>query len=141
MKYGFIRVAAAIPRVGVADVRHNVNEIERQMREAAENQVEIVVFPEFLTPQTATTFCISVPFQCSTRSKAPTSSLDWSERRRQRASGASALKDISMQFCLSLISEYDRSRFLLRRRPFDARYFYHHVFTNLRRDRRDGQIS
>ena len=47
MKYGFIRVAAAIPRVGVADVRHNVNEIERQMREAAENQVEIVVFPEF----------------------------------------------------------------------------------------------
>ena len=44
--FGFIRVAAAIPRVCVADVRHNVTEIERQMREAADCGVEIVVFPE-----------------------------------------------------------------------------------------------
>ena len=46
MRYGFIRVAAAIPRVNVADVTYNVTEIERQMHEAAEKQVEIVVFPE-----------------------------------------------------------------------------------------------
>lgn len=46
MEFGFIRVAAATPRVKVADVDANVEEICR-MAEIAENeQVSILVFPE-----------------------------------------------------------------------------------------------
>lgn len=46
MEFGFIRVAAATPRVKVADVKANVEEICR-MAEIAENeQVSILAFPE-----------------------------------------------------------------------------------------------
>ena len=46
MEFGFIRVAAATPRVKVADVDANVEEI-RRMAEIAENeQVSILAFPE-----------------------------------------------------------------------------------------------
>lgn len=46
MEFGFIRVAAATPRVKVADVNANVDEICR-MAEIAENeQVSILAFPE-----------------------------------------------------------------------------------------------
>ena len=46
MKHGFVRVAAAIPSMKVADVKYNVEEIKRQIAEAEEQGVEIVVFPE-----------------------------------------------------------------------------------------------
>ena len=46
MKYGFIKVAAAVPAVKVADVEYNVGEIEKLMALAEEQHVEIVCFPE-----------------------------------------------------------------------------------------------
>lgn len=46
MRYGFVKVAAAIPSVKVADVRYNVEQIKQQIGEAENKGVEIVVFPE-----------------------------------------------------------------------------------------------
>lgn len=47
MKYGFIKVAAAIPSVKVADTQYNLAEIEKQVIIAEGEGVEIIVFPEF----------------------------------------------------------------------------------------------
>ena len=44
--YGFIRTAAAVPVVKVADVAHNVAEICRLAGEASEKEVSLIVFPE-----------------------------------------------------------------------------------------------
>ena len=44
--YGFIRVAAAVPTVKVADVTANVNEICRMTAEAEAAKASIVLFPE-----------------------------------------------------------------------------------------------
>ncbi|MDR2622019.1 MAG: NAD(+) synthase [Dysgonamonadaceae bacterium] len=46
LNHGFHRVAAAIPQVKVADCRFNIEQIKGLIREAAENEVEIVCFPE-----------------------------------------------------------------------------------------------
>ena len=43
---GFIRVAAASPKVRVGDVDYNVAETVRFARKAAENKCAAVVFPE-----------------------------------------------------------------------------------------------
>ncbi len=44
--YGFIRTAAAIPTVKVADIHHNTEEICRLASEALSQEVTLVVFPE-----------------------------------------------------------------------------------------------
>ncbi|MCR5004244.1 MAG: NAD(+) synthase [Bacteroidales bacterium] len=44
--YGFIRVAAAVPVVKLADVKANTEEIIRLMEQAHEDGVSILVFPE-----------------------------------------------------------------------------------------------
>lgn len=46
MLKGFVRVAAAIPEMKVADCRFNAANIASNIREAAQNQVEIITFPE-----------------------------------------------------------------------------------------------
>jgi NAD+ synthase (glutamine-hydrolysing) len=46
MKYGFVKVAAAVPAVRVADVLYNVQEIEKLITLADGEHVEIVCFPE-----------------------------------------------------------------------------------------------
>ena len=46
MEFGFIRVAAATPRVKVADVNANVEEICRMTEMAENEQVSILAFPE-----------------------------------------------------------------------------------------------
>ena len=46
MKYGFIKVAAAIPAVKVADADYNVVQIESLIAQAEGQGVEIIVFPE-----------------------------------------------------------------------------------------------
>ena len=45
-RYGFIRVAAASPRLRVADCDYNREEIQRVIGQAAEQQVQIICFPE-----------------------------------------------------------------------------------------------
>ena len=46
MEHGFIRVASAVPSVKVADVTYNVEQMKRQIAQAEDCDVEIVVFPE-----------------------------------------------------------------------------------------------
>ena len=46
MKYGLVTVAAAIPRVRVADTSYNEQAIEEQIAAAEQRGVDIVVFPE-----------------------------------------------------------------------------------------------
>ncbi|MBQ2668709.1 MAG: NAD(+) synthase [Clostridia bacterium] len=43
---GYIRIAAAAPRVKVADCPHNTAEMEKMIREASENGAAVIVFPE-----------------------------------------------------------------------------------------------
>lgn len=44
--YGFVRVAAAVPVCNVADVSNNCREIVSLIKEAFENKVHVIVFPE-----------------------------------------------------------------------------------------------
>ena len=46
MKYGFVKVAAAVPAVKVADVDYNVQQIESLIAQAEGRGVEVIVFPE-----------------------------------------------------------------------------------------------
>jgi NAD+ synthase (glutamine-hydrolysing) len=46
MKYGFVKVAAAVPAVRVADVAYNVQEIEKLIALADGQGVELLCFPE-----------------------------------------------------------------------------------------------
>ena len=46
MDFGFVRVAAAVPSVKVADVKYNVEKIKNTISEAEQKGVEVVVFPE-----------------------------------------------------------------------------------------------
>ena len=46
MKYGFVKVAAAVPAVRVADVTYNVQEIEKLIALADGEGVELLCFPE-----------------------------------------------------------------------------------------------
>ena len=46
MKYGFIKVAAAVPAVKVADVAYNVQEMEKLIALADSEGVELLCFPE-----------------------------------------------------------------------------------------------
>ena len=46
MNYGFVKFAAAVPRVQVADCFYNIEKIEGLMRQASEKGVQIIAFPE-----------------------------------------------------------------------------------------------
>lgn len=46
MNYGFVRVAAGIPRIKVADCEHNVVEISKLIKQADNNSAQIMVLPE-----------------------------------------------------------------------------------------------
>ena len=46
MNYGFVKVAAAVPHVQVADCFYNIQQIESLMRQAAEKGVQLIAFPE-----------------------------------------------------------------------------------------------
>ena len=46
MKHGFIKVAAAVPAVKVADVEYNIQQIESLIAQAEGRGVEVLVFPE-----------------------------------------------------------------------------------------------
>lgn len=46
MNHGFVKVAAAIPHVQVADCFYNIKQIAALMRKATEKEVQIITFPE-----------------------------------------------------------------------------------------------
>ena len=46
MKYGFVRAAAASPKLRVADVKFNTQEILKEIARLAAEETEIAVFPE-----------------------------------------------------------------------------------------------
>ena len=49
-KFGFVRVAAAVPELKVADIDHNLQKTTALIREAARQGAEFVVFPELGIP-------------------------------------------------------------------------------------------
>lgn len=46
MNHGFVKVAAAVPRLKVTDCRYNVEQIKQMTTEASSKEVEILTFPE-----------------------------------------------------------------------------------------------
>ena len=46
MNYGFVKVAAAVPHVQVADCLYNIQQMEGLMRQASDKGVQIIAFPE-----------------------------------------------------------------------------------------------
>lgn len=46
MKYGFVKVAAAVPHVRVADCKYNTEQIENLMAQAEGQGIEVLCFPE-----------------------------------------------------------------------------------------------
>ena len=46
MKHGFVKVAAAIPQVKVADCKFNAQQIDTQIAIAEGKGIQIIVFPE-----------------------------------------------------------------------------------------------
>jgi NAD+ synthase (glutamine-hydrolysing) len=46
MEYGFVKVASAVPTVKVADCRHNAWQMAEMIADAANQNVEIIIFPE-----------------------------------------------------------------------------------------------
>lgn len=44
--FGYVRVAAAVPRMRVADCQYNANEIKKQITEAIKEGVQVICFPE-----------------------------------------------------------------------------------------------
>lgn len=46
MKYGYIKIASAIPSVKVGDVAYNTQEMKKQIALAEDKDVEVIVFPE-----------------------------------------------------------------------------------------------
>ena len=50
MKHGFIKVAAATPRVTVADCKANGEEILKAIHEMEKEHVKLMVFPELNYP-------------------------------------------------------------------------------------------
>lgn len=46
MNYGFVKVAAAVPHVSVADCYYNIKQTEGLMRKASEKGVQLMTFPE-----------------------------------------------------------------------------------------------
>ena len=52
MNYGYVKVAAAVPRVKVADCKFNASEIENEIIIADGKGVQIIAFPE-LCPATS----------------------------------------------------------------------------------------
>ena len=46
MKYGFVKVASAIPQVRVADCQFNVRKMQEMVSAASSRGVEVICFPE-----------------------------------------------------------------------------------------------
>ena len=46
MNYGYVKVAAAVPRIKVADFKFNAGQIEKEIIRADGKGVQIIVFPE-----------------------------------------------------------------------------------------------
>ena len=46
MKHGYIKVAALSPKIKVADPKYNGDVIIRHIKEAAEQEASVIVFPE-----------------------------------------------------------------------------------------------
>ena len=48
MKDGFVKVAALTPRIKVADVEYNADQIKQHIKEASSKGAKILVFPELV---------------------------------------------------------------------------------------------
>ena len=62
MKYGFVKVAAAVPAVKVADCEFNVEHIISMIKKADEQKVGVICFPELCITATLAKICSSTRF-------------------------------------------------------------------------------
>ncbi|MBP8989178.1 MAG: NAD(+) synthase [Clostridia bacterium] len=68
MQDGFLRVAAATPRIQVADVRGNCDQILSLIRQAAQKDASLIIFPELsLTGYTCADLFLSLALQKAAR--------------------------------------------------------------------------
>ena len=66
MNYGFFRVAAAAPRLRVADPDYNAGQLETVIDRAVAQQVRLLVTPSCPSPATPAPIC-SLPLRSSRR--------------------------------------------------------------------------
>lgn len=59
MKYGFVRVAAAVPAVKVADCKFNAQQIETQIAIADGKGVQIIISPNLASPDILVPTCLA----------------------------------------------------------------------------------
>ena len=58
MNYGYVKVAAAVPRVKVADCKFNAREIEKEIIIAEGKGVQIIAFPELCVTDIHAVICL-----------------------------------------------------------------------------------
>ena len=64
--FGFVRVAAAVPTMRVADCAYNVKQVKEQIIEALEEGVEVICFPELtVTGYTCADLFFTQQLQCN----------------------------------------------------------------------------
>lgn len=68
MNYGYVKVAAAVPRVKVADCKFNASEIEKEIIIADGKGVQIIAFPSCALPDIPVATSLPNNF-CSKRQK------------------------------------------------------------------------
>jgi NAD+ synthase (glutamine-hydrolysing) len=82
-EYGFLRVAAASPKLKVGDCNYNVSEIKSIIAQAAENDVQIMCFPELcITGYT----CADLFFQTLLQQKALHSLMELADFMKDKPS-------------------------------------------------------
>ena len=68
MKYGFVKVAAAIPLVKVADCQFNAQQTSKLIVEADSKGVQVIIFPELNLTDIRVAIC-SGRLYCLSRQK------------------------------------------------------------------------
>lgn len=82
-RFGFIRVAAASPKVKVADCDYNVSEIKSMINEAIRDHVQILCFPELCITSST---CADLFFQTTLQKKAISSLMNLTDFMRDKSS-------------------------------------------------------
>lgn len=82
MNYGFFRVAAAAPRLRVADPDYNAGQLETVIDRAVAQQVRLLVTPELSV--TGYTWRRSVLYRCAPAGGGSGRCSDWLPIRRAR---------------------------------------------------------
>ena len=102
LQHGFVRVAAALPRLRVADCAYNVECLLHLLDQAEQQAVQILVFPEL----SITGYTCGDLFHQPVLQKAATGALDYLlEESKRRFSGRSSVSSTPVGSLLKAKSE------------------------------------